>query len=136
MFLLLQLATHQFGYDDNYVQLDLIGIKPSRGVVYLFLLAALVTHAFPVYSGIFSGTTGRAVTAVGRAATARRAAAVLKLGPRQTEALVYLYEHHCMTLDDFRRLCPEADGPSLEQDLQALVKLGLTVPQGEKFVMT
>ena len=83
-----------------------------------------------------SGGAGRAATAEGRAAAARRAAAVLGLEPRQTEALAYIYEHHSMTLDDFRRLCPEADDPLLEQDLQAMVGLGLMVPQGDEFVMT
>lgn len=41
-----------------------------------------------------------------------------------------------MTINDFERLCPEADRPSLEQDLQALVKLGIMVPKEDKFVIT
>jgi hypothetical protein len=83
-----------------------------------------------------SGSSGRPATTVGKAAMADRAAKALGLDERKSKALVYLYEHRSMTIADFEKLCPEADRASLEQDMQALVEMGIMTPDGERFVIT
>jgi hypothetical protein len=80
--------------------------------------------------------SGRPETVAGRAATASRAAKALGLDPRKTKAFVYLYEHRSMTVGDFESLCPGTDRASLEQDLEALVEMGIMKPDGERFVIT
>lgn len=80
--------------------------------------------------------SGRSATEAGRAAAATRAAQALGLDSRKSKALVYIYEHRTMTIDDFERLCPGDDRGSLEQDLQAMVEMGLMTPDGEQFVLT
>jgi len=109
----------------------LIGIV----VITVLLLRSIFEY---VKKGRTSGGGGadRAKTAAGRAAVASRAAALLKLPPRQEKALVYIYEHNSITIDDFARLCPDADRPSLEQDLQAMVGLKLMVFKDDKFIIT
>jgi hypothetical protein len=83
-----------------------------------------------------SGSTGRPATAGDKAAMADRAAKALGLDERKSKALVYLYEHKSMTIADFENLCPEADRASLEQDMHALVEMGVMTPDGERFVIT
>src|SRR5450759_4635036 len=83
-----------------------------------------------------SGSSGRPATTAGKAAMADRAAKALGLDERKSKALVYLYEHRSMTIADFEKLCPEADRASLEQDMQALVEMGIMTPDGERFVIT
>jgi len=83
-----------------------------------------------------SGSPGRPVTTAGKAAMADRAAKALGLDQRKSKALVYLYEHRSMTIADFEKLCPEADRASLEQDMQALVEMGIMTSDGERFVIT
>lgn len=80
--------------------------------------------------------SGRPETVAGRAASASRAAKALGLDPRKTKAFVYLYEHRSMTVGDFESLCPGTDRASLEQDLEALVEMGIMKPDGERFVIT
>jgi hypothetical protein len=72
----------------------------------------------------------------GKKSPANQLAELLKLSPRQEKAFVYIYEHHSMTIDDFERLCPDAKRPSLEDDFQAMVKLGLMKSKGDKFIIT
>ena len=83
-----------------------------------------------------SGSSSRPATTAGKAAMADRAAKALGLDERKSKALVYLYEHRSMTIADFEKLCPEADRASLEQDMQALVEMGIMTPDGERFVIT
>jgi hypothetical protein len=83
-----------------------------------------------------SGSSGRPATTGDKAAMADRAAKALGLDERKSKALVYLYEHRSMTIADFENLCPEADRASLEQDMQALVEMGIMTPDGERFVIT
>jgi len=83
-----------------------------------------------------SGSSGRPATTGDKAAMAGRAAEALGLDQRKSKALVYLYEHRSMTIADFENLCPEADRASLEQDMQALVEMGIMTPDGERFVIT
>jgi len=83
-----------------------------------------------------SGSSGRPATTGDKAAMAGRAAEALGLDQRKSKALVYLYEHRSMTIADFEKLCPEADRASLEQDMQALVEMGIMTPDGERFVIT
>jgi hypothetical protein len=113
-------ATLLVGFLENLVLTVIAIVRLSSG--------ASVPSLLSVQSG------GRAQT--NRELRATRAAAALGLEPRQSKALVYIYEHKSMTIDDFARLCPEADRPSLEQDLQALVRLGIMVPKGDKFIIT
>ena len=83
-----------------------------------------------------SGSPGRPATTGDKAAMADRAAKALGLDERKSKALVYLYEHKSMTIVDFEKLCPEADRVSLEQDMQALVEMGVMTPDGDRFVIT
>jgi hypothetical protein len=83
-----------------------------------------------------SGSSGRPATTGDKAAMADRAAKALGLDERKSKALVYLYEHRSMTIGDFEKLCPEADRASLEQDMQALVEMGIMTPDGDRFVIT
>jgi len=83
-----------------------------------------------------SGSSSRPATTGDKAAMADRAAKALGLDERKSKALVYLYEHRSMTIADFEKLCPEADRASLEQDMQALVEMGIMTPDGERFVIT
>ena len=54
MFLLLKLATYEFGYSVNDVRLDLFNARVSRGVVLLFLLVMLVGNVVRVLGAIGS----------------------------------------------------------------------------------
>jgi len=144
MFFILIISTNQFGYDDNYVVLSLFDVKFNRGWVFLFLLLSFLENVYFIYLGIKyyylnsnSSRQGSRVTAsTGRTAAASRAAELLHLGPHQTKALVYIYENNSMTVEDFQCLCPDADRPTLEQDLQGMVRLGIMVPKGDKFIIT
>jgi hypothetical protein len=80
--------------------------------------------------------SGQPQGAVSGAEAATRAAKALGLDSRKSKALVYIYEHKTMTLDDFERLCPGTDRALLEQDLQAMVEMHIMAPDGEKFVIT
>lgn len=86
--------------------------------------------------GKFRGKGGRVTTRTVNTAAVKRVADLLKLSPNQTKAFAYIYEHKCITIDDFQLLCPEIDRSSLEQDLQALVRLGLAVNKEDKFIIT
>jgi hypothetical protein len=72
----------------------------------------------------------------GKKSPVSQLAELLKLSPTQEKAFQYLYEHHSLTIDDFERLCPDAKRSSLEDDVQAMVKLGLMKSKGDKFIMT
>jgi hypothetical protein len=86
--------------------------------------------------GIGHQKGGDVKTVTGRATAANRAAELLHLGPHQTKALVYIFEYKSMTIEDFQLLCPEVDRPTLEKDLQSMVRLGLMVSKGDKFIIT
>jgi hypothetical protein len=86
---------------------------------------------------IILGAKGRRQTgSTGKAAVAGRAAKALGLGPIQTQALVHVYQHQSITMEELQGLCPEVDRCALEQELRAMVKLGLVVDKGDRFIMT
>jgi hypothetical protein len=120
--------------DGVYLPTIAIQLK-GWGIAATLLVGALENLVLAIAAMAKPSSRGRGAQ-TRREMQATRAAEALGLQPRQTKALVYVYEHHTVTMDDFARLCPEADRPTLEQDLQALVKLGIVVPKGDTFVIT
>jgi Fic family protein len=52
------------------------------------------------------------------------------LSERQAKALGHILEHDSLTIQDFKRLCPEVNRRSLQRDLKAMVDVGLLVSEG------
>jgi Fic family protein len=52
------------------------------------------------------------------------------LSDRQARALGHVMEHGSLAIQDFERLCPEANRRSLQRDLRAMVEVGLLVTEG------
>lgn len=52
------------------------------------------------------------------------------LSDRQTKAIDHILEQGSLTIQDFKRLCPDVNRRSLQRDLKAIVDLGLLVSEG------
>jgi len=48
-----------------------------------------------------------------------------KLSDRQAKALGHILEHDRLTIQDYKRLCPEVNRRTLQRDLKAMIKKGL-----------
>jgi predicted HTH transcriptional regulator len=53
------------------------------------------------------------------------------LSERQAKALEHMLEHGSLTIQGFKRLCPEVNRRSLQRDLKVMVDVGLLVTEGE-----
>jgi len=52
------------------------------------------------------------------------------LSERQTKAIGYILEHGSLTIQDFKRLCPEVNRRSLQRDLKSMVDNRLLISEG------
>lgn len=81
-------------------------------VVGLTVLVGIIENAALVYMGIVGGTTR------------------LANPDRQAKALEYVLEHGSLTIQEFEHLFPGITRPLLEQDMKAMVGMGLLESEG------
>lgn len=126
-----EIAVH---FSDNDLIIPTLGIKLKGWVAAITVFIGLIESIVLLIYGMIEMFRGKGAGVT--TAAVRRVAKLLNLSPNQTKAFGYVYEHKSMTIEDFQVLCPESDRSSLEQDLQALIRLGLVVNKGDQFIIT
>jgi hypothetical protein len=131
-----EIAVH-FSYEDLII--PTLGLKLKGWFVAILVIIGLIESLILIIYGsieMFRGIGGHVTKGIIDTSAVKPVAKLLNLNPSQTIALAYIFKHKSITIEDFQLLCPEIERSSLEQDLQALVRLGLAVNEGDKFIIT